>query len=287
MARPEIDRISGLTLDRALAREGWIVGACLALIAALAWAWLWRQWAAKSGSANSMVGMDMPAMDMSGGAMIAPVDSLAYLVSAFVMWLLMMIAMMLPSAAPMILLYARLSRGARMQGAALAPTAIFAGVYLTVWGGFSVIAALAQWLLVRSGAVSELGLTFGDRRIGGALLIVAGLYQATPFKRRCLDACRSPLSFIMRLWRPSWAGAARLGFAHGTYCLGCCAGLMALLFVFGVMNLIWVAALALFVLIEKTLPVGPRVGAGAGMVAVIAGIGLMLGTHLTPLTALG
>jgi predicted metal-binding membrane protein len=230
-----------------------------------------------SGADNPMSGMDM-----SGGAMVPPGDALAYLSSAFVMWLLMMIAMMLPSAAPMILLYAKLSHGARTQGAALAPAAIFACVYLMVWGGFSAIAALAQWLRVRAGAVSELGLAFGDRRIGGALLIAAGLYQATPLKRACLDACRSPLSFVMRLWRPGWAGAVRLGFAHGIYCLGCCAALMALLFVFGVMNLVWVAALALFVLIEKTLPVGPRIGAGVGVVAVIGGLGLMLGVHSMP-----
>jgi predicted metal-binding membrane protein len=278
--------MSGFTLDRALARERWIIGGCVALIAALAWAWLWRQWAPMSGAGNS-TGMDMPGMDMSDGAMAPPGDAVAYLSSAFVMWLLMMIAMMLPSAAPMILLYAKLSRGARAQGAALAPAAIFAGVYLAVWGGFSALAALAQWLLVRSGAVTELGLAFGDRRIGGALLIAAGLYQATPLKRACLEACRSPLSFIMRLWRPGWAGAARLGFAHGIYCLGCCAPLMALLFVFGVMNLVWVAALALFVLVEKTLPFGARIGAAAGVVAVIAGLGLMLGVSLPPWTALG
>ncbi len=125
---------------------------------------------------------------------------------------------------------------------------------------------------MRPGAVSELSLAVGDRRIGGALLIAAGLYQATPLKRACLDACRSPMSFLMRLWRPGWAGAARLGFAHGIYCLGCCALLMTLLFVFGVMNLIWVAALALFVLIEKLLPAGSRIAAGAGIVAVFVGL---------------
>jgi hypothetical protein len=121
----------------------------------------------------------------------------------------MMVAMMLPSAVPMILLYSRLARGARAQGAVLAPTSIFAGMYLAVWGGFSPLAALGQWLLVRSGTVSEMGLAFGNQRIGGALLIAAGLYQATPLKRACLDNCQSSMSFLMRLWRPGW-GAQRV-----------------------------------------------------------------------------
>ena len=272
--------MSDLTLERVLARDRWIVGGCVALIAALAWIWLWREWAAMSGADNSMAGMDMPGMDMSGGAMVSPSNAAAYLASAFVMWFLMMIAMMLPSAAPMILIYSRMARGARAQGAAMAPTAIFAGVYLAVWGGFSALAALAQWLLVRSGAVSEISLAFGDRRTGGALLIAAGLYQATPLKRLCLDGCRSPMSFLMRLWRPGWRGAIRLGLAHGLYCLGCCALLMALLFVFGVMNLIWVAALALLVLAEKMLPIGSRIGAAAGVIAMIVGLAMILGWRL-------
>jgi predicted metal-binding membrane protein len=255
-----------------LSRDRWIIGGCVALVAGLAWLWLWRQWSAMGSANDSMAGMDMPGMDMSGATMASPADAVSYLTTAFAMWLLMMVAMMLPSATPMILLYGRLARGARAQGATMAPTAIFAGVYLAVWAGFSALAALAQWLLVRSGAVSELSLAVGDRRIGGALLIVAGLYQATPLKRACLDACRSPLSFLMRLWRPGWVGAARLGFAHGVYCLGCCALLMVLLFVFGVMNLIWVAALSLFVLIEKVLPAGRRIRIGAAIIAVIVGL---------------
>jgi len=266
--------VSDLTFERILARDRWIVGACIALIAGLAWIWLWREWAAMSAD-NAMAGMDMPGMDMSG-AMASPSDAGAYLASTFVMWFVMMIAMMLPSAAPMILLYSRVALRARAQGTALAPTAAFAGVYIAVWGGFSALAALAQWLLVRSGIVSEVTLAFGDRRIVGALLIAAGLYQTTRLKRACLDGCRSPMSFVMRLWRPGWRGAIRLGLAHGLYCLGCCALLMALLFVFGVMNLVWVAALALFVLAEKALPIGPRIGTLVGLAAVVAGAGIIV-----------
>jgi len=267
--------VSDATVDRLLLRDRWIVGGCLMLIAVLAWLWLWRESVAMAPDTL------MPGMEMLGAAIVSPSDAAAYLTSAFVMWFLMMVAMMLPSAAPMILLYSRLARGARAQGAVLAPTSIFAGLYLAVWGCFSALAALAQWLLVRSGAVSEMGLAFGNQRIGGALLIAAGLYQATPLKRACLDNCRSPMSFLMRLWRPGWAGAARLGLLHGIYCLGCCALLMALLFIFGVMNFVWVAALALFVLAEKAFPIGSRIGAAGGMASMIVGLVMVLGVRLS------
>ncbi len=266
--------MSDAMIERALARDRWIVGACLALMAALAWAWLWRQSVDMAG--NSMAASSMPDMDMGGAMSVSTAEAGRYLISAFLMWLLMMIAMMLPSAAPMILAYGGLARGARAQGAALASTTVFALVYLATWAAFSLVAAIAQWLLIRTGFISEMTLAFGDRRIGGALLIAAGLYQLTPLKRACLDACRSPMSFLMRLWRPSWTGAARIGLAHGLYCLGCCALLMALLFVFGVMNLAWVAALSLFVLIEKAFAFGGRIGFLGGVAAVGVGAGMMV-----------
>ncbi len=266
--------MSDSTVDRLLLRDRWIVGACVALITVLAWVWLWREAQAMAPDES------MPGMEMPGAAMISPADASAYLVSTFVMWFLMMVAMMLPSAAPMILFYGALARGARAQGAVLAPTLIFAAMYLAVWGGFSALATMAQWLLVRSDAVSEMTLAFGNQRIGGALLIAAGLYQATPLKRACLDTCRSPMSFLMRFWRPGWTGAARLGLMHGVSCLGCCAALMALLFVFGVMNLVWVAALTLVVLAEKVFPIGPRIGGVAGIISVIVGLVLVLGVRV-------
>jgi len=262
--------VSDSTVDRLLLRDRWIIGGCVALITVLAWVWLWRESLAMAPDES------MPGMEMPGAAMAAPSDAAAYLTSAFVMWLLMMVAMMLPSAAPMILFYSGLARGARAKGAVLAPTSVFAAMYLAVWGGFSALAALAQWLLVRTGAVSEMTLAFGNQRIGGALLIAAGLYQATPLKRACLDACRSPMSFLIRYWRPGWVGAARLGLVHGITCLGCCAALMVLLFVFGVMNLVWVAALALVVLAEKAFPIGSRISAVVGVVSALVGLVLVL-----------
>ena len=168
------------------------------------------------------------------------------------------------------------------QGGVFASTTLFAGFYLAVWGGFSALAALVQWALVRSGAISDMGLAFGDRRIGGALLMAAGLYQLTPLKTACLEKCRSPLSFLMRLWRPGLFGAARLGLTHGLYCLGCCAMLMALLFVFGVMNLAWVACLAVVVLIEKVVPGGERIGRLTGVAVLAVGVAMVLGLLPAP-----
>jgi predicted metal-binding membrane protein len=223
--------------------------------------------------ARSMSGM----AGMAGMAMAPPKAGLAYFGGAFVMWLLMMVAMMLPSATPMILTYARFARGVREQGKVLAPTALFAGVYLAVWAGFSLAAAGLQTVLVQSGAVSAASLALGEPRIAGALLIAAGLYQLTPLKRVCLENCRSPLSFLVRLWRPTWAGTVRLGLLHGLYCLGCCWLIMALLFVGGVMSLAWVAVLAVIVLIEKVAPGGRQIGTIAAGVAMFVGAALVLG----------
>lgn len=179
-----------------------------------------------------------------------------YLSATFVMWALMMVAMMLPSASPMILIYARVARhnfGASAGGG----IALFALSYVLVWIVFSLLAAGAQALLVQSGMVDSMRLQLGDGRLAGALLIAAGLYQLTSLKAACLEKCRSPFAFLSRGIRPGAAGALRLGVAHGLYCLGCCWVLMLLLFVGGVMNLAWVAALALLVAAEKLLPWSP------------------------------
>ena len=176
--------MSDLALERALLRDRWIVGGCLALMVALAGLWLWRDYVAMARWDELMAAMGMKDMEMEGGPMATSSAPAAYLVETFVMWLIMMVAMMLPSAAPMILLYGKLARGGRQQGGVFASTTVFAGFYLAVWGGFSALAALVQWALVRSGAISDMGLAFGDRRIGGALLIAAGLYQLTPLKYR-------------------------------------------------------------------------------------------------------
>ncbi|HEV2078412.1 MAG TPA: DUF2182 domain-containing protein [Allosphingosinicella sp.] len=192
--------------------------------------------------------------EMPGMQPQADVWSLGYLVPTFTMWVVMMVAMMLPSAAPMILLFARVAQGA---GPALNST-LFVASYLIVWALFSLAATVAQAALISAGILSDMTLALGDGGMAGGLLVLVGLYQLSPLKEACLDACRAPLSFILRLWRPGVAGTLRLGFAHGTYCVGCCWGLMLLLFVGGVMNIAWIVGLALLVLVEKVAPLNLR-----------------------------
>jgi predicted metal-binding membrane protein len=176
--------------------------------------------------------------------------------------------MMTPSAAPTILLYARVHRHTLAQGQVqdnLAPTGAFAAGYLLVWLGFAVAAAALHWVLERAGLVSAMIMGAQNRWLSGAVLIAAGLYQLSPLKNICLAHCRTPASFLSRHWRPHALGALQLGAIHGAYCVGCCWMLMALLFVGGIMNLAWITALAILVLIEKALPWGQWVGRGAGV----------------------
>ncbi|MDB5460722.1 MAG: hypothetical protein JWO72_2463 [Caulobacteraceae bacterium] len=259
------------TLQTLLSRDRWIVGGCLAILCLTAAIWLVRYPGAMPMPSQAAA---MPGMDMSAGP--AAAHPVADWLGAFVMWMVMMVAMMLPSAAPMILLYSAFARGVKAQGAVLAPTLVFAGVYLLLWAAFSALAAAAQVLLVQARLLSSGTLRLEGGRIAGALLAAAGLYQLTPIKRACLRQCRSPLSFVSRLWRPGWVGAARLGLAHGAFCIGCCWMLMALLFVGGVMSLAWVAVLAVVVLIEKVAPIGDRGARAVGWAAAAAGAAMLL-----------
>ena len=215
-----------------LSRDSLIVAVALAAAVVLAWVWL---------------------LASGTGAMHVDPWSAAYLLPAFVMWAFMMVAMMLPSAAPMILLHARIDRAPTSRHR-LAHSALFVGAYLLVWTGFSALAALAQALLVDAGLISAMSLAIGEGAVAAALLAAAGLYQLSAAKAACLEQCRSPVHFVMRFWSPGAAGTLRLGVVHGVYCLGCCWALMLLLFVGGVMNLAWVAALAVIVLVEKMAP---------------------------------
>jgi predicted metal-binding membrane protein len=189
------------------------------------------------------------------GAMTMPPApfSAAYLSATFVMWAIMMVAMMVPSAAPMILLHARIDRAPSLA-ARLMHTLLFAWGYLLVWTIFSVLAAAAQAGFVASGAMSAAVLRIGSRELAAVVLFAAAGYELTAAKRTCLDSCQSPLVFVARYWRPGGVGAFRLGFLHGLNCLGCCWVLMLLLFVGGVMNLAWVAGLGIAILGEKLTP---------------------------------
>ena len=201
--------------------------------------------------------------------------SLAYLIRTFAMWSIMMVAMMVPSASPMILLHARVSR-APSASARLRQTLLFAFAYLLVWTGFSFAAAIAQAVLVARGAVSAAALSIGPRRVAAALLIGAGLYELTAAKRLCLAKCTAPLVFFYRYWRPGAAGAFRLGTIHGLYCLGCCWALMLLLFVGGVMNLAWVALLGIVVLGQKLAPARWPTSLWTAAILALAASGVLL-----------
>jgi predicted metal-binding membrane protein len=226
----------------------------------LAWAWLLLG-----------AGMPMERMDMGGGQimLMAPVWTPRYAALVLLMWTIMMMAMMMPSAAPAILLAATLMRqrgGNRIHG----PTGLFVLGYLVVWCGFSVTATALQWGLDRAELLS-VDMAIGNATLAGLLLVAAGLYQWTPLKRACLIQCRSPYEHLIRYWRQGAMGPMLAGMGHGLFCLGCCWMLMALLFVGGLMNVLWIAVLAFLVLIEKLLPVGPLAARLAGMVLMIWG----------------
>lgn len=227
------------SIERLLSRHGLIAGVMLVIAVALAWRWL---------ITSGMSAMPMDAHHMGGlGIDLWSAD---YLGPAFTMWAIMMVAMMLPSAAPMILLHTRIDR-ATTSSQRLAHTVLFSLAYLLVWTGFSAAAALAQALLIDFDLLSAVSLALGDHMFAAVLLAAAAIYQLSPAKAACLKQCRSPVHFIMHFWSPGVKGVLRLGLMHGLYCVGCCWGLMLLLFVAGVMNLAWIAVLAALVLVEK------------------------------------
>ncbi len=198
--------------------------------------------------------------------------------TTFAMWGVMMVAMMAPTASPMLLAVARIGRSRPGSASPLLPAAAFLGGYLLVWTGFSLVATLAQWRLHELALVSAAGASRGAALAGG-LLLGAGAFQLTPLKQACLRRCRSPLLFLMRAWRPGAWGGLRMGIAHGGFCVGCCWALMALMFVGGTMNLLWAAGLMLLMLAEKVLPQGQRLGHAVGVGLVGWGI-YELGTGL-------
>jgi predicted metal-binding membrane protein len=227
----------------------------LAAISALAWLYLIR--------------MPMAPADFGTvGARLLSVlpPKLADVWLTFMMWVVMMVAMMLPSASPMILTYTAIARG-RPQSSSFAAW-IFTGSYLVVWVFFSAVATVGQVLLENVALLN--GAARATWLAGAFLLLLAGLYQLTPLKNACLAQCRSPLGFFMSEWRDGSIGALTMGVKHGAHCLGCCWMLMGLLFVFGAMNLIWVAVLSVLVLIEKVAPFGEAVARLSGL-AMLAG----------------
>jgi predicted metal-binding membrane protein len=221
-------------------------------------AWLYLVWDASRMAA-------MPAMEMP-----MPWSPREFLM-VFAMWAIMMVGMMLPSASPMILLYARVARGNAGRGTIMPGVHSFASGYIAVWTAFSLLAATSQVALEQLALMSPT-MVVNSGAMSGLFLLVAGAYQLLPWKNACLKRCRGPFQFIMLHWRNGPWGPFRMGLEHGVYCLGCCWALMLLLFVGGVMNLLWVAIVAGFVLVEKVLPAGPLAGRIAGIGLVFVGL---------------
>jgi predicted metal-binding membrane protein len=240
-----------------------IIGGCLAAMVVLAWLYLVH-------TKTAMPDMDMPGMVM----LDLNKWGLTTVLLLFVMWAVMMVAMMVPSATPMIFTFLTVNQRRQATARPFVPVTIFLLGYLAVWTAFSALATLAEWGLHQAAMLSTT-MTATSTALNGGLLIAAGIFQWTPMKRACLKGCRSPLSFLMSEWREGAGGAFVMGLRHGGYCAGCCWFLMALLFVAGVMNLVWVAVIALFVMAEKMIPKGELLAHVAGVALVIAGATLM------------
>jgi len=245
-------------------KDRWVVGTGLLLICLLCWTYLLS--GAGTGmntSAATTWQFPPPAHAVSAAAGW----DIVYWLTAIMMWWVMMIAMMLPSAAPIVLLYARVYRHGQRRGqidSPYVPTANFLYGYLLAWLGFSVVATTVQWLLEYSGMLDAMMMWSTTSTLSAIFLALAGVYQFSTLKTACLAHCRSPVDFITRRWRSSRSGATIMGIEHGLYCVGCCSLLMALLFVGGVMNLVWIAALASLVLLEKLTPPGRWISWGSG-----------------------
>jgi predicted metal-binding membrane protein len=262
------DRIPAPTLiESVLRRQRSVAIAGLALVSIAAWAFV------LSGSGT---GMSIGAM--STGHFPPPMDQPAmpggwtasWWLVMLVMWWVMMVAMMLPSAAPMILLVGQVSRRARVSDKAALSIGWLAAGYCLAWLSFSAVATGLQFALEQAGLVHGMLMWSLDPWLSAALLAGAGLYQLTPLKHACLTRCRSPVSFLVGRRRNGIAGALELGVSHGLWCVGCCAALMVLLFVGGIMNLVWIAGLALIVLVEKLLPDPRPFSIGIGVLCLIA-----------------
>ncbi len=250
-------------------RERVTILAALAGVTVLSWLYMWLQ--ARNMSAMGAAGSH--GMDSMPG-MIMPVPlkswSVADFTLMFLMWWVMMVGMMMPGATPMILTFATVNRQKRARGRPFVPTAMFVAGYLLAWGVFSLGITPVQWGLEQATLLSPMMKT-SSTILGGILFLVAGLYQFTPAKNACLDQCRSPVAFVMHNWRDGRTGALRMGLKHGFYCLGCCWLVMLLLFVGGVMNILWGAAIAAFVFAEKLVRAGPWIPRAGGVLMLAFG----------------
>ena len=236
----------------------------LTIIVALSWLYLAQMSARMSGMDSTMAStMAHHAMQMERAV---PLE----IFYAFVMWSVMMVAMMVPSAAPATGLFATMTgRRNPLQSPAL-PTAVYVAGYLAAWIGYSLFAAVAQWALMRGMLISPMTGS-SSANLSALILIGAGAFQFTPLKNACLNQCRSPLSFFMAEWRDGMTGAFYLGLRQGSFCVICCWTLMAVMFVVGVMNLAWMALLAMFLLAEKVAPPAWHLDRVSGLALIVWG----------------
>ena len=255
--------MAGSAVERVLRNDRILVISGLLVVIVLSWVYLF----AGAGTMQEMGDMLMP---MSSGPW-----TVNHAMVMLVMWAVMMAAMMLPSAMPMILLYATIARNRHAKGQPAVESGIFMLGYGAIWIAFSLGAVALQFALEKAAMLSPM-MEATSITLAGGLLIAAGIYQWTPLKQACLLRCRSPLDFVLTHWRNGARGAFVMGVWHGTYCVGCCWMLMLLLFVGGVMNMGWIAGIAIFVLVEKLVPAGHWIGRGAGVLLIGWGAATLL-----------
>jgi len=262
------------TVETLLRRERAVTAAGLAVLILLAWLYVWR------GAGMGMSALDMTRLTLFPHAQMEPMAGMPMSAASswatvFAMWWIMMIAMMTPSAAPLVLLYGRVLRHAGAEArarTAYAPAAVLVLGYVAIWLLFAAAAATLQAALQSAGLISAMMLSSTSAVLSASVLIAAGLYQLSPLKHACLRHCRGPVAFLTTHWRPGRIGAFVMGLQHGVWCVGCCWLLMALLFVGGVMNIAWIALLALLVLAEKVAAHGVAVSRAAGGILIVWGV---------------
>ncbi len=240
---------------RMLQRERYLILGMLLVLAAISWALLIWQSMTMSNQAMGLT------MGMSAIVFIA-------------IWIVMMVAMMFPTAAPMILMFTKIYTGKRQQEQAFVPTWVFVSAYLLVWSLCGVV-AYPLAVLIEQLAAQSMWLMENAARLAGVVLVVAGLYQLSPLKDICLSKCRTPLQFILSSWRDGYGGAFRMGLEHGAYCLGCCWLLFVILFPLGIMNIAVMALLTALIYTEKALPIGRQISQFAGVGLIVYGVLVM------------
>lgn len=261
-----------ISLTAVLRRESVVVGTALVVLVLLAWLYVWR------GAGMGMTALDMTTLTLFPHTHPEPMPGMmpppyVWLVS-LTMWWVMMIAMMTPGAAPLILLYSRVQQHAASQSSAVryASPLLLAAGYLVAWLTFSLLATALQYAFQRLGLISSMVLWSKSAWLSATVLVGAGVYQLSPLKQACLRHCRGPTDFLMRHSRPGRWGALVMGLEHGAWCVGCCWTLMLLLFIGGVMNVVWIALLTLLVLIEKLAPGGAATARLSGAVLILWGL---------------